>query len=59
MTGKIVAPDLDVCHKFVDDLVRYFNNIDCQINYNVSCDHFMIFIDYNDSSAKLINKVVT
>ena len=58
-TTKIVVPEFDVCHKFVDDLVRNCSNIGCQITHNVSCDDFIIFLDYNDSSARLINNVVT
>ena len=58
MAEKIVVQEFDVCHKFVDDLVRQCRNIDCQIAHNVSCDDFIIYIDYNNSSAKLIDKEI-
>ena len=43
---------------FVDDLVRHWRNIDCQVKH-AFCDDFIIFIDYNNSSGKLISKVAT
>ena len=59
MAGKIVVDKFDVCYKFCDDHVRQCLNIDCQIAHNVSGDDFVNFIDYNNSLAKLIDKVVT
>ena len=45
MAEKIVVQEFDVCHKFVDDLVRQCRNIDCEITHNASCDDFIIYID--------------
>lgn len=45
MAEKIVVQEFDVCHKFVDDLVRQCRNIDREITHNASCDDFIIYID--------------
>lgn len=59
MAEKIVVEEFNVCYKFADDLVRRCRNIDCRITHNVSCDDFVIFIDYNNYSAKLIDKEIS
>ena len=56
MSSKIVVNEFYVCHKFVNDLERYCRHIDSAITYRVSCEDFVIFIVYNDSSAKLIEE---
>ena len=57
MAEKIVVEEFDVCQKFVDNLVRCCCNIGSQKTH-VSCDDFVIFINCNNSSAKLINKEI-
>ena len=56
MALKIVVNELDVCHKFENDLERYCRHIDSAKTYRMSCEDFVIFIVYNDSSAKLIEE---
>ena len=56
MASQIVVNEFDVCHKFVNDLECNCRHIDSAITRRVSCEDFVIFIDYNDSSAKLIEE---
>lgn len=59
MAWKIVVNEFDACYKFVDELKRYYcRNIDCSITHNVSSEDFAIFIDYNDSSTKAIERII-
>lgn len=59
MAWKIVVNEFDACYKFVDELKRYYcRNIDCSITHNVSSEDFVIFIDYNDSSTKAIERII-
>ena len=59
MASKIAVDEFDVYQKFVNDLERYFRIIDSSITHNVSCKDFVIFIDYNDFSTELIEKIIT
>ena len=58
MAEKIVVEELDVCHKFVNNLLFHWQHVDCAITHNVSCDEFVIFIDCSDSSPKLTDKEI-
>ena len=58
MAEKLVVEEFDVCHKFVNDLLFHCQNTDCAILHNFFCDEFVIFIDFNYSSSKLINKEI-
>ena len=58
MTEKIAVKEFNIWHKFVNDLLFHCQHIGCAIIHNVSCDKFVIFIDFNDSSSKLINKEI-
>ena len=51
MARKIFVDEFDVCHKFVHDLERHCRYIDCAITHNVPYEDFVIFFDYDDSSA--------
>ena len=58
MATKIVVDEFDVYRKFANDLERHCKHIDCAITHNVSCEDFIIFIDYDDSPAELIKKQI-
>lgn len=58
MANKIIIEEFDICHKLINIFKNLCFNNDYPIIDNVSCDCFVIFIHYNDDSAKIINKEV-
>ena len=58
--SKIVAEEFDVCHKFVDEEIKYFLPIEkrksVEISHVVGCSDFVIFISYDKKNFSAVIK---
>ena len=49
--SKIVIGEFEVCHKFISEVVHFILPIEqwkfVQVEHNVSCEDFLIFIGYD------------
>ena len=55
MTDKITTEEFEVCHKFAYDIQFIFPLLDRKfilISHIVSCDEFVIFIDYDNNMTE-------